>query len=190
MESFNEIIQLEQSGDGHWAAVVPDGWDFLGIPNGGLISSILATTLVEAVGRPDPVTSTAHFLRPAAVGPAQINVDLIREGRRLTTARAVMRQGDKTVAHLISSLGDLSDGDTERLPLRFEALPPPDECIGTDETDGFDPPAIAKRLGLRLHPDHVGFATGQPSGDAEVSGWVDLPEASPSAVMALLADAL
>ena len=121
MAAFNEIIELASVGDGRWSAVVPDGWDFLGIPNGGLISSILATTLVEAVGRPDPVTSTAHFLRPAAVGPAQISVDIIREGRRLTTARAVMHQGGKTVAHLISSLGDLSDGDTEpssRLPTR------------------------------------------------------------------------
>lgn len=190
MREFVDIIGLRRRGEGSWLAEVPAGWDFLGIPNGGLLSSILATVLVEAVGRPDPVTSTAHFLRPASVGPAEISVKVIRAGRRLTTARAVLTQHDKTVAHLIASLGDLGEGDTELLPLRFDSLPPPDACIGVHDTPGFEPPAIAKRLGLRLHPDHVGFATGNPPGQAEVSGWVDLPAGGPTSIMALVADAL
>lgn len=190
MSGFSEIIELEQHDGDTWTATVPEGWDFLGIPNGGLISSMLATALVHSVGRPDPVTSTAHFLRPASVGPVSMNVQVIRSGRRLTTARAVMTQHDKTVAHLIASLGDLDEGDAERLPLRFDPLPPPDQCLGVHDTEGFEPPAIAEKLGLRLHPDHVGFATGAPSGVAEVSGWMNLPADESSSIMALVADAL
>jgi len=190
MGGFSDTIRLEQRSDNSWTAEVPEGWDFMGIPNGGLISSMLATALSEAIGRPDPVTSTAHFLRPASVGPAQIDIQKIRAGRRLTTARAVLTQDQKIVAHLIASMGDLGDGDTERLPLRFEPLPDPEVCVGVNDMPGFEPPAIAKQLGLRLHPDHIGFATGNPSGVAEVSGWVDLPTDDPSSIMALVADAL
>lgn len=188
--AFADTIDLQQQSDSSWTARVPEGWDFLGIPNGGLISSMLATALVNAVGRPDPVTSTAHFLRPASVGPVDIEVHVIRAGRRLTTARAVLAQEGKTVAHLIASLGDLEQGDSERLPLRFDPLPPPEACIGVHDSEGFEPPAIAKRLGLRLNPEHIGFATGNPNGVAEVSGWVDLPTDEPSSIMALVADAL
>ena len=120
MAAFTDIIDLRRSADDRWSVEVPDGWDFLGIPNGGLVSSILGAALVETVGRPDPITSTAHFLRPAMIGPGEVSVQIIRAGRRLTTARAILTQGEKVVAHLIASLGDLGDGDTERLPLRFD----------------------------------------------------------------------
>ncbi len=189
-DSFPELIALSPTGDGTWTAEIPDGWGFMGIPNGGLVSSIMATAVAAATGRPDPITSTAHFLRPARPGPATLTTATIRRGRSLTTVRAELQQEDRVVAHLVGSLGELAEATSEpRIEIELPPLPPPEQCIGTDETAGFEPPAIARRVNLRLHPDHVGFATGAPSGRAEVSGWADIPFGSPTTLMPLIADA-
>lgn len=188
---FSELIELEADSDSRWTAQIPEGWDFMGIPNGGLISSMMATTLVAATERPDPITSTAHFLRPAFPGPVVIEIEIIRAGRMLTTARAQLTQNNKLIAHLVASLGDLGEAsDDAILDLDLPPLPPPSECVGTTDVDGFLAPPIAHRLNLRLHPDQVGFATGHPFGAAEISGWADIPAGSPTALLPLIADAL
>jgi len=188
---FAEVIGLTADGDDTWTALVPEGWDFMGIPNGGLVSSVMATALVAATERPDPITSTAHFLRPAVVGPAVIETEVIRRGRSLTTARARLTQDGQPVAHLVASLGDLEEtvGDAI-IDADLPPMPPPEECVGTGEASTFDAPPIAERLNLRLHPDQVGWAVGRPSGEAVISGWADIPFGSSTALMPLVADAL
>jgi hypothetical protein len=189
-DTFADVIGLTATGDGAWTADIPDGWDFMGIPNGGLVSSVMGTALVAAAGRPDPITSTAHFLRPAIPGPAEIRTEIIRRGRSLTTARAELSQNDRIIAHVVASIGELERATGEPIiELELPAMPPPEECIDPEST-GFEPPAIARRLKLRLHPDHVGFASGRPTGPAQISGWADVPFGTPTALMPLLADAL
>lgn len=187
---FAHLIGLDRNGDGEWTSTIPEGWDFAGVPNGGLVGSVMATALVAATERPDPITSTAHFLKPVRPGPVVIETGVIRKGRRLTTARAVLIQNETTVAHMVASLGDLADTGEAMVDVDLPYLPAPDECAGGQEATTFELPAIAKRLNLRLHPDQIGFATGNPSGDATISGWVDLPFAPSTALMSLVADAL
>jgi acyl-CoA thioesterase len=141
---FTDLVGLAAADDGEWSASIPDGWGFMGIPNGGLVSSVMATALVEATGRPDPITSTAHFLRPAMPGSCVIDTEIIRPGRTLTTARARLRQDDKLVAHLMASLGDLTQtvGDAV-IDIRLPPMPPPEECIGPNDAGGFEAPPIA-----------------------------------------------
>ena len=190
-DAFSELIHLSARGIGGWTATIPDGWDFMGIPNGGLVSSVMAAALVEATERPDPVTSTAHFLRPAVPGPVSIDTEVLRRGRSLATARARLSQDDRLIAHLTASLGDLSQTMGETLiDLDLPPLPPPDECIPSAPTPSFVPPPIAQRMNLRLHPEQVGFAVGQPTGEATISGWADLPFGFSTAVLPLGADAL
>lgn len=91
---------------------------------------------------------------------------------------------------MVASLGDLEGSGDAIVDLDLPRLPPPDECVGQEEPGGFEFSGIAKRMNIRLHPDHVGFATGRPSGEAVVSGWVDVPFASWTALMPLVADSL
>ncbi len=189
-DTFEEAIGLEGAGN-DWEAVVPEGWDFMGIANGGLISSMMVTTLAAAVGRPDPITSTAHFLRPAFPGPVAIATALIREGRRLTTARAELSQNGKLIAHLVASLGDLSTVTADPIiRIQLPDLPPPEECIGPDEgTSAFEPPPIAHRLNLHLNPADVGFLRGE-HGEPKISGWAYVPFGTPTTMMPVICDAL
>jgi acyl-coenzyme A thioesterase PaaI-like protein len=187
---FAELVELKAVSPGRWDASIPDGWGFMSIPNGGLISSLMATALVMATDRPDPVTSTAHFLRPAIPGPCIIETEVIRPGRNLTTARAQLRQGDKLVAHLVASLGDLvaTMGDAT-IDLDLPPMPPPQACLGPDDIGEVAAPPIAHRVNLRLHPDQIGFASGD-HGDPVISGWVDVDLGASTALMALVVDAL
>jgi hypothetical protein len=188
---FADLIGLSPTDDNRWSAEIPDGWDFMGVPNGGLVSSVMATALVATTGRPDPITSTAHFVRPASAGPVVLETGVIRTGRRLTTARAELRQGDEVVAHLVASRGDLTRTEGEVIvDVELPPMPPPGDCVGADEQAAFQPPPIARRLDLRLHPDQVGFARGEPSGEAVISGWVEIPFGASTALMPLVADAL
>jgi hypothetical protein len=187
---FADLIGLAQNRDDDWTSNIPDGWDFMGVPNGGLVSSIMATALISATERPDPITSTAHFLRPARPGPVVIETEIIRKGRTLTTARAALTQNDTLVAHMVSSLGDLAETGEAIVDIDLPQLPPSDKCVREREAKPFEFPAIAQRMNIRLHPDQVGFATGHPNGEAVVSGWVDIPFASSTALMPLVADAL
>ena len=187
---FADLIELARIREGDWTSNIPDGWDFMGVPNGGLVSSVMATALVAATERPDPITSTTHFLRPARPGPVAIETEIIRKGRSLTTARAELTQNDTLVAHMVASLGDLTDTGEVIVDLDLRPLPPPEECVGAEEAPAFEFPPIAQRMNIRLHPDQVGFATGHPSGEAVVSGWVDIPFTSSTALMPLVSDAL
>lgn len=188
---FAELIGLSPTNDNRWSAEIPDGWDFMGVPNGGLVSSVMVTALVAATGERDPITSTAHFVRPASAGPVVIETGVIRTGRSLTTARAELRQDGEVVAHLVASLGDLAETEGEAfVDVELPPMPPPGDCVGSDEQFPFEPPPIARRLNLRLHPEQIGFARGDASGEAVISGWVEVPFAASAALMPLLADGL
>ncbi len=188
---FSDLIKLKGVDHETWTAEIPDGWDFMGIPNGGLISSVMATALIAATERPDPITSTAHFLRPARPGPVVMTCETIRAGRNLTTARAELTQTGKLIAHLVASFGDLDQARGDSLvDLDLPDMPSPADCVGTGDITGFEPPPIAHRLNLRLHPDQVGFASGQPSGEPVISGWADMPPGSSTSLLPLIADAL
>lgn len=187
---FADLIELAQSRDGDWTSTIPAGWDFVGVPNGGLVGAVMATALVAATERPDPITSTTHFLERVHPGSVAIQTGVIRQGRRLTTARAELTQNGTLVAHMVASLGDLTDAGEAMVDVDLPHLPAPDECIGVEAATTFAFPAIAERLNLRLHPDQIGFATGHPSGDAAISGWVNLPFAPSTALMPLVADGL
>ena len=60
MYEFDAALQATATGEGTWATTIADGWDFAGIPNGGLIMSLVAARLGSLTGHPDPVTVTAH----------------------------------------------------------------------------------------------------------------------------------
>ena len=51
-----------------FAGEVHDGWDIAGNANGGYLLAIAGRAMRDASGRPDPVSVTAHYLRPGTPG--------------------------------------------------------------------------------------------------------------------------
>lgn len=113
--AFEEDTAVHPTGGGEYAAEVTDRWSIGGRPNGGYLMGIVLTALVLESPHPDPLTITGHFLSPADPGPAAMRVTIIKEGRSVSTATAIMSQGGRDRLVVLASFGDL---DQQRGPTR------------------------------------------------------------------------
>ena len=57
-----------RGGPERWVAEVDPGWTVAGRPNGGYLLALVARAALEAVGQPDPLAVSAHFLPPPTPG--------------------------------------------------------------------------------------------------------------------------
>ncbi len=184
--AFAAATAVTPDAGGGWRGTVQPGWDIAGNANGGYLLAMVARALVAATGRPDPVTVTAHFLSPGRPGPVGVSTVVHKTGRRFTDASAVAEAGGRPLLTVLGAFGDLGpDADDVFVAGAAPDLPPPDDCVrlGTDER--FAPPFM-DRVDLRVHPDDMGFATGNRSGVPRVTGWFRLHDTEPVDTVALL----
>lgn len=154
-----------------FGADIAPGWDIVGNANGGYLLAIAARAAAEAAGGRRPVSITGHFLAPGRPGPIQIDTEIERTGRRITTVRATMR--DETRA-LLAVLGSFAAGESDPHPItRIEAAPPdmpaPEDCVPVEPTESFPPPFMGK-VELRVHPEDAAMDSGVP----RFRGWFRL----------------
>lgn len=195
MSHFDDETRLRPHGDGlRWQADVSAAWNIGQNPNGGYLLSLVGTALQQATpGQPDPLSITAHYLRPGLGGqPGEVAVDVLRRGRALSTARATLRQDGQPRLEVLAAMGDLGPAGTPpvgpQITLPPPELPPPDDCPGRSAPAQGVSLSILDRLDIRLHPLH---ARPGEVGRALVSGWIrfrDGRDADPLACL-LMADA-
>jgi acyl-CoA thioesterase len=171
---FDVDTELEADGDG-WRATVTDRWDIRDNPNGGYLLAILGRAMAARVAPAEPLSVTAHYLRPFEHGPAEVTADLIRDGRRFRTAVASLSQSGKERARAIGTFGTLPSGLTVMDRTSPPDLPPPEDCpniLDRTPPDGLAaPPRIFDRFELRVGPG-VGWTSGPRTGNSEVTGWI------------------
>jgi acyl-CoA thioesterase len=172
---FDMQIQVEASGEGRYDADLSDGWVVGGAVNGGYLLSVVGNAISASLpAKPDPITMSAYFLSPAEPGPATVDVDVRRDGGRVATVAADLRQGGVTRITTLATYGDLgrSEGEVRTTATEID-LPPLEECVSNE----LAPPEVRKiarlmdRFDMRFHPDQVGWAVGAPSGRGELSAW-------------------
>jgi len=157
-----------------WTATIAEGWDIVGNANGGYLLAMTARAMAEALGRPDPITLTAHYLAPGRPGPVSIDVGVIKQGRTFGTATATMTTGRRPLLAALGTFGELTDEPaTELVDQAAPYMPAPGECVAVEPTGTFPPPFMG-RVELRLHPDDSTFLSGNPSGRALMRGWFRL----------------
>jgi len=172
-------------GDGVYTGEIKSGWDIMGNANGGYLLSIAARAAASEAERPDPVSVTAHFLRPGKPGMVRIKTGVLRSGRRLAVARSTMIADGPLVA-VLGTYGTLEPSNhVERLESGPPDVPSPDDCIPIEPTETFPPPFMG-RVEIRLDPADALFTTGLPSGKPRVQGWFRLHHNEPIDTMALL----
>lgn len=107
-----------------------DRWSIGGRPHGGyLLRELVRPLLTEA--HPHPLAVSAHYLRSPAPGPATVEVETLREGRRVSQHRSRLVQGQTCVEALVSTGTlhlDLEPFWTSSAP---PALPAVEECTRT-----------------------------------------------------------
>ncbi|MBL7500476.1 thioesterase family protein [Frankia sp. CNm7] len=171
-------LALEPLGSGSFGAELVPGWVVGGGINGGLLLA-LAGKAAGAVldGKANPIAVSAHYVSPAAPGPAVVTARVRREGRSLgTVAVDVEQEGQLRLTALVTA-GSLAPGEeAERVTAVPPDLPPTEKCVPAS----MGPPELLEivpmlgRFDLLLHPDHVGWATGAPSGRGLLSAWYRL----------------
>lgn len=186
---FDEDTAVERAGDA-WRADVSDRWDIGVNPNGGYALAIVVRAMADALDAPDPLTVTAHFLRPPDHGPADIEVDVVRAGRRFGTASGALVQGGRPRVQALATFGDL--GST-RGPTLVDALPPDlppvDECVpllsGRPAEGVGAAPAIMHRFDTRL-PAALGWTRGERGGEPSLAGWTRFADGRPPDLLSLV----
>ena len=179
---FDADTAIVPTGDGGYRAQVTERWNIGEVPNGGYVMAIAVRALLESTGRPDPLSITGHFVRPAEPGPAEVRVDVVRAGRSASTAVVSLSQGGSERLRVLGSATDLDlfDGaEVEHGPPPPD-LPPPEDCLHTDGVlPGGNVAAVARRFDLRISPRDAGWARGAPTGRPETAGWVRLADGRP-----------
>ncbi|MEM7078814.1 MAG: thioesterase family protein [Pseudomonadota bacterium] len=168
-----------------WEGHISGAWNIGDNPNGGYMLSVLLRAVGEVIEHPDPLSITAHFLRPGVPDePCQVHVDVLKRGRMLTTVSASLVQRDKTALQVLLAMGDLgqSVGVSDQISIPAPELPAPDACVPrSGAAQGIDLP-LMDRVEVRLHPDQA--QAGQ-AGAAEISGWIRQADGAPTSALML-----
>jgi acyl-CoA thioesterase len=207
--SFEDATQVVALGEGRYRADVDPGWSTPIAANGGYLAAILVRALeteVAAAGERQLRSLTCHFLRPVTAGALDVAVELLRSGRRITTARVTASQDgrDAIVALAAHAVLDLpAAGSWEPAPPAVAPAPARDApFVAPDDyrrdgagrwlgaTDRMPPMFQRVRVAPRI--GGVPFSNRPlPPGEApETGGWIALPEPRPidAAFVALCTD--
>ncbi|MBO6658520.1 MAG: thioesterase family protein [Pseudomonadales bacterium] len=173
---FDQDTQLQQVGEHQFKGTVSAGWNIGDNPNGGYLVSLVSAAIAESVPHPDPLSFTTHFLRPGVGGgECDIDVDVVRVGRTLSTVRARLTQEGKTRLEVMAAYGDLSTpaGVSADMTLEAPEMPEPERCIPrTGELQNIDI-ALVNKLDVMLHPE---LARPGESEVPEIAGWIRFPD--------------
>jgi acyl-CoA thioesterase len=187
---FDEDTKVLPVGEGVFAANITDRWNTWNGPNGGYIMSVAGRALKSVMPFRDPITSTAHFLRPVSPGPVKIETQVVREGRRLATAIATLFQDEKASLVMVSTFGQLQGpgGDTHHFD-QMPSLPPIEDCVDPIEATEMDF-SLTDRVNGRMK-ELPGWIVGKPSGLPVFEYWYSFADGRPPDSLALifLADA-
>lgn len=157
-----------------YTATLTERWDRLGGgPLGGYSLAVALRALSDRFGGSAPAVASAFFLRPAGHGSATIETDVVRAGRRFSTGRAVLRQGERERVLVTATFG-ARDPDGRTVVLAHPPqLPPPGECV--DPLDGMeiDGVTIGDRVEYRF-PTMPGWRSGRGSGRPAGEFWMRL----------------
>jgi acyl-CoA thioesterase len=183
--AFVEDTAVEPRGEDRFAATVTDRWSIGGRPNGGYLMGIALTALGRRLRHPDPLTSTGHFLSPAEPGPAEVSVNVVKEGRSLATAQAVLSQDRRERLVVLATYGDLAGAVGPTRIMEPAPLPAPGLVSSLGRPHPFP---IAERFVLELPPEQALAADGRPTrtdGPAEFFGRIRFSDDMPAVTAAL-----
>jgi acyl-CoA thioesterase len=206
VDGVNELESDTQidAGEGGWCGRIEPRWNIGANPNGGYTLALAVRAMLAACRRPDPLTITAHYVAPPAMGPVVVRPEIVRTGRRYATVAASMVQEGRELIRLLGAFGDL---EAQHGPTRIGAAMPsvaaPRDCVRmldlADWGGGRPMPEVAHRYDLRLDPTCQWVRSHRPGADPaatasdgslpplEVAGWTRFADGSPPSVLGLLA---
>lgn len=199
---FDHATAVTARGDGvTFDGRVDPGWTVGDKPNGGYLLALAAGAAAEALAAAgsdhrDPLAATAHYLRAPEVGPVEVRCAVLRTGRGASQVRASLWQQDRVCVEATFTMGVLPEDPADPYWTTREVIDiaPRDRCVrlpAAREGSPFVVP-IMDRTELLLDPAVLGFTRGEPSGRANLRGWISFADGRPAdpAGMLFFCDAL
>ncbi len=170
-------------GPGRWRADVAEGWDILGVTNGGYLMSMATRAMsMEADGR-TLVSAIGSFANRTDPGLIDIDVEELKTGRSMSTLRATISREGRDLVYVtgVFSSTPQTVRDDDLAIGEPPDLPPPSECVPAEPaTNGAPfPPPFTGKVELRIHPLDAGAMTGNRTGIPEMRGWFRLRDDEP-----------
>ncbi|MEX0731992.1 MAG: thioesterase family protein [Aquisalimonadaceae bacterium] len=191
---YDTETAVSEVSTGRWSTRISSAWNIGTTPNGGYVAASGLRAMGRQVDQPDPVSVTTYYLRPGLGDqPGDVSLEIIRAGRRTSSATASLHQQGKERLRMVAAFADLeAPGDGEPTPPALSIpmidLPPPDACRSRTTVEQGVDVAITSRLDVRLAPAPNGGAIDER---AEVAGWVRFADNRPpdAEALVLFADA-
>lgn len=179
---FEQDTAVERIGPGRWRAGASAAWNIGENANGGYAVSPVLRAMAELAEHPDPLSVTAHFLRPLRPDgrDLEITAEVVRAGRSLTVMRASLAHDGADRIVVLGGFGDLTartaPGVVGHVALAPPRLAPPEECVPRAElAQGVDLP-ILERVDVRIDP---ASAVSGERDDAVMAGWIRFADGEP-----------
>jgi acyl-CoA thioesterase len=169
--AFDVDTAVEHVGDGLFRATIDSKWWVIRGPNGGYVAAILQRAMTEAVGdHARPARSlTVHFIVPPVAGPIDVEVQIERQGRSLTSTSARLVQDGRLIATAVGAFSASRDA-VEYAEVEMPSVPPPEDVPSRPMDDA---PAHAGMFDWRPAIGKADFSAGE---QAVTGGWFRLRE--------------
>lgn len=187
-DRFTRDTAVEPLGGGRFHGRIDPGWSVVDgrAPNGGYLMALAARAMRADLPHPDPVSLTAHFLAPPEPGGVDIEVAVVRSGRRHSTVAARLLQHGREQARLLGAFGDLATATgPDRVDLAPPAYPPIEDCLdvttaAVERAAAGELPSfpIQERFDHRQPAELASWAVGRPAGRGEIGGYLRFADAS------------
>lgn len=153
---------------------VDPSWAVGGKPHGGYLLRSAVEVALDA-DHPHPMAVSAHYVSSPDAGPAQVDVERVRTGRRVASSRVRIAQDGVSRVEVLLSSGRWDAGSEPywSAPGGPPSLPAVEDCprvpsVGpTGKVVGY-----FDHVDTRLDPSSAQWAVGKPQGQAEVRGWM------------------
>jgi hypothetical protein len=172
--SFERAVAVRGQGGGRYEAAIDPAWSGPRAPNGGILAALMLRAAQAELGpqAPPPRTIAAHYLQAPAPGAVELQVEVLRRGRRVSACDVRLREpGAERPACLATVICSSARPQPTTLRRRApEALPAEGLPVAERESIPALPPMFER---LELRP----VIGGRPFSGAERAlsgGWIAL----------------
>lgn len=163
--AFAAAVKVRPLGDGTFTADLPAQWTVGGRPHGGFLLALLARAAVAGqtgAGAPlvDPLSVSAHFLRPPGVGPVLLRTDVRKTGRRTTVVSVHLEQSGRACVEGMVTTGRLPRERAAWADLPNQPAEPPGNAIDLATVPSASVFRLTETCDVRLDPNGAGFLHG------------------------------
>jgi acyl-CoA thioesterase len=190
MTKFDRDTAVERVAPGRYRARLDPAWWIIAGPNGGYMAAVMLRAIEATVGDAErlPRSLTVHYARRPEGEVVEIETNVERAGRSLTTVTARMVQGDRLLAHAVAALSRPRPG----MALHHARMP---EVIPLERAEPRESPSGTMKLAFHEQFDMRWAIPEKPWSGAETArsaAWARLaePRLPDAALVATLADAL